>query len=171
MTRSLRNTALAATVAALALAASPAAAASVGAATPATAKAVIVKPLTLQKQFDMDFGSIVVQDSGTITLDTTGAVVCTASLTCAATGTPAEYKVTGTNNQTVQITKPDVTLKNSANSGTDLTLVLNGYGPTSVTLPNSGTTGINFKLGGSIAIPANVKDGTYSGDLNVTVNY
>lgn len=157
--------------AALALTATQTSAASVSAPTPAQGKATIVKPLTLQKQFDMDFGSIIVQDTGTITMTNAGAITCSASLTCATTGTPAEYKVTGTNNQTVQITKPDVTLTNPSNSGTDLTLVLNGYGPTTVVLPNSGATGINFKLGGSIAIPANVKDGVYTGNLNVTVNY
>ena len=59
----------------------------------------------------------------------------------------------------------------ATNPGTDLTLVLNGYGQDNVTLPNSGATGINFKLGGAISIPANVKDGVYQGDLNVTVNY
>ena len=171
MTKSLRNTALAATVAALTLSATQANAAPDAAATPATAKATIVKPLTLTKVANMDFGSIIVQDNGTITLDNAGGIVCSATLTCAATGTPAEYTVTGTNNQDVQITKPNVTLTNSTNPGTDLTLVLNGFGPTSVTLPNSGSTGINFKLGGQIAIPANVKDGVYTGDLNVTVNY
>jgi hypothetical protein len=172
MIKFIRMAPLAATVAALTLSATPALSAPVSVSNgPVTATAVIVKPLTLSKVSNLDLGSIVVQDNGTISMDATGAIVCSATLTCAATGTPAEYKVTGTNNQVVQITKPDVTLTNSGNPGTDLTLVMAGYGPTSVTLPNSGATGINFKLGGSIAIPANVKDGTYTGNLNVTVNY
>ena len=82
----------------------------------------------------------------------------------------ADYE-RGTTNQVVTITKPDVTMTNTTNPGTDLTLVLNGYGPDNVTLPNSGSSGINFKLGGASSIPANVKDGVYTGDLNVTVNY
>jgi spore coat protein U-like protein len=162
-------TAAAAAVAAVALTAAPALA--VGPNQNATATAQIVKPLTLSWVGNLNFGSIIVQDNGTISMDATGAVTCSASLTCSGTVSPAEYKVTGTNNQVVQINKPNVTLTNSANPGTDLTLVLNGYGPTSVTLPNSGSTGSNFKLGGSIAIPANVKDGTYTGTLDVTVNY
>jgi hypothetical protein len=154
------------------LAGAPAAAAPVSVSNgPVTAKATIIKPLTLTKVADLDLGSIIVQDNGTIAMDATGAITCSATLTCATTGTPAEYKVTGTNNQVVQITKPDVTLSNAGNPGTPLTLVMTGYGPTTVTLPNSGATGTNFKLGGSVVIPANVKDGVYQGTLNVTVNY
>ena len=78
----------------------------------------------------------------------------------------AEYKVTGTNNQDVSVTMPDVSLSN----GTDtLTLVLSG--PSTVNLTNSGSTGANFKLGGSIDIDEGVSEGTYIGDLAVTVEY
>ena len=136
---------------------------------PVQAHATIVKPLTLTKVSDMDFGSIVVQDNGTASLSNAGALTCPATLTCASTGTPAEYTVTGTNNQVVFITKPNVTLTNTANPGTPLTLVLTG--PTQITLPNSGATGMNFKLGGDLAILATTKEGVYQGDLAVTVNY
>ena len=171
MSNTLRRAAIAAAVAAFAATSASAAPVSVSNG-PVQAHATIVKPLTLVKQSDLNFGSIIVWGAGTATIDTAGNISCTATnLVCGANGTPAEYKVTGTNNQVVTITKPDVTMTNSANPGTDLTLVLNGYGPDDVTLPNSGSTGINFKLGGAISIPANVKDGVYTGDLNVTVNY
>ena len=170
MIKSLANVTLAATAATLVLVAAPAAAAPTSVSNgPVQAHATIVKPLTLTKKFDLDFGSIVVQDNGTVTMDTAGNLTCSSTLTCAATGTPAQYNVTGTNNQTVYITAPDVTLTNATDPGTPLTLTLSG--PTSVTLPNSGTTGTNFNLGGSMAIAATTKDGTYVGDLNVTVNY
>jgi hypothetical protein len=170
MNKSLRNMALTATAAALTLIAAPAAAAPTSVSNgPVQAHATIVKPLTLTKVSDMDFGSIVVQDNGTAVMDTAGVLTCPATLTCAASGTPAQYKVTGTNNQVVFITAPNVTLTNAANPGTPLTLTL--AGPASVTLPNSGTTGTNFSLGGSLPIAATTKDGTYVGDLNVTVNY
>lgn len=136
---------------------------------PVQAHATIVKPLTLTKVSDMDFGSIVVQDNGTASLSNSGTLTCPATLTCAGTGTPAEYKVTGTNNQVVYITAPNVTLTNTGNPGTPLTLVLTG--PSQITLPNSGATGIDFKLGGDLAIAASTKDGVYQGDLAVTVNY
>ena len=155
---------------ALALTAAPAAAAPTSVSNgPVTARAQILKPLTLTKVSNMDFGSIVVSANGTATMDTAGNLTCTASLTCTAAGTPAGYNVTGSNNQVVNITKPDVTLTNGANPGTPLTLVLSG--PTQVTLTSSGAPGNNFNLGGSIAIAATTNDGVYTGQLAVTVDY
>jgi len=138
---------------------------------PVQAHATIVKPLTLTKVSDMDFGSIVVQDDGTASLANSGSLTCPATLTCAGTGTPAEYTVTGTNNQVVFITKPNVTLTNTVNPGTPLTLVLNGHGPTQTLLPNSGNSGVNFKLGGQISVAAGSLEGDYNGNLAVTVDY
>lgn len=166
MNKSLLITALAATAVAATSANAAPTSVSNG---PVQAHATIVKPLTLTKVSDMDFGSIVVQDNGTASLSNSGTLTCPATLTCAGTGTPAEYTVTGTNNQVVYITAPDVTLTNTGNPGTPLTLVLTG--PSQITLPNSGASGINFKLGGDLAIAASTKEGVYQGDLAVTVNY
>jgi hypothetical protein len=169
MTNLLRMT-LAASVAALTLTSAPAAAAPTGSSNgAATARARIVKPLTLTRTANMDFGDIVVQDAGVATLTMGGALSCTGGLTCATTGTAAAYLVTGTNNQVVTVTAPDVSLINAANPGTPLTLDLTA--PTTVTLPNSGATGFNFSVGGSIAVAASTRDGVYNGDLNVTVDY
>lgn len=134
-----------------------------------TATARISKPLTLTRVDDLDFGTVLVTGSDSISLDaSTGVVTCgaVANMTCSGATKAAEYRVTGTNNQNVTITKPDVTLDN----GTDqLTLVLSG--PNTVNLTNSGATGATFTLGGSIAIDENVSEGTYVGDLAVTVEY
>jgi len=173
MTKILRMT-LAASVAAVTFASTPAFAAPTSASGPnglATAHAKIVKPLSLESVANMEFGDITVQDAGLATMDNAGAITCTGGLTCAATGTPAEYTVKGTNNQIVYITKPNVTLNNTANPGTPLTLVLNGHGPTQVLLTNSGQAGLNFKLGGEISIAANTLEGDYNGTLAVTVDY
>lgn len=138
---------------------------------PVQAKAEIRKPLTLTKVSNMDFGIISVQDTGLAVLNPDGTFTCASTLSCLGPATVAEYTVTGTNNQTVTITKPDVTLTNQSDNSSTLTLVLNGHGPASVLLPNSGNTGVNFKLGGEINIPAATKEGVYQGNLNVTVNY
>jgi len=168
MGKFLRSMTVAATVAALGATSANAAPTSVSNG-PVQAHATIVKPLTLAKVSDMDFGSITVQDTGVAHLNASGTLTCDSTLTCAGTGTPAEYTVTGTNNQVVTITKPDVTLVNTADASATLNLVLTGA--STVTLPNSGASGINFKLGGDLSIPASAKEGTYQGDLNVTVNY
>ena len=72
---------------------------------PATAHAKIVKPLTLTRCQDLDFGTIVVRDAGTGgEVDTRpGAFTCGggATLTCSGPATAATYHVTGTNNQVV----------------------------------------------------------------------
>jgi hypothetical protein len=170
MTKYLRTMSLAAT-AAFALAGAQASAAPVGAATPATGRAEIVKGLTLTAQSNLDLGKIVVWGNGTITLDTAGGIVCTTgALTCDATGSPATYRVTGSNNQTVTITKPNVTL-NHETDATAPALTLTLTGQDTVLLPNSGSTGTTFSLGGQMNIPETVKDGVYSGNLNVTVQY
>jgi hypothetical protein len=170
MTNILRSATLAATGAALALAGTQASAA-VSAATPATGRAEIVKGLTLTAQTNLDLGKIVVWGNGTITMDASGNIVCTTgSLTCDLTGSPATYKVTGSNNQVVTITKPDVTLSHQTDAtAPTLTLKLNGQD--TVQLPNSGTNGATFSVGGQMDIPESVKDGVYMGNLNVTVQY
>lgn len=166
---------LAASVAALTLAATPAIAAPTFSSNGnATAHAKIVKPLTLERIAHMEFGDITVQDAGTVTMAALdGALTCTGGLTCALTnGTPAEYKVTGTNRQIVYITKPvSVQLTNLPNPGTPLTLVLDGHGPTQTLLPNAGADGVNFKLGGEISIAANTLEGDYTGEIVVSVDY
>jgi Domain of unknown function (DUF4402) len=169
MLNSLRKAALFAAAAAVA---APAIAAPTSVSNgPVQAKAEIRKPLTLVKVSNMDFGIISVQDTGLAILNNDGTFNCAPTLSCLGPATVAEYTVTGTNNQTVTITKPDVTLTNQSDNTATLTLVLNGHGPASVLLPNSGSTGINFKLGGEINIPAATKEGIYQGNLNVTVNY
>jgi len=162
---------LAALAAAATIAATPAFAVPVtGPAPSATAR--ITKPLSLTRVDDMDFGTILVTGSDTVTLDAaTGIVTCgaAANMTCSGSTKAAEYKVTGTNNQDVTVTKPNVTLDNTSGGTDQLTLVLSG--PDTVNLTSSGANGTTFKLGGSIAIDENVDEGVYVGDLAVTVNY
>ena len=173
MTKLFQNTCRAAVIAAVVLTSAPALAAPTGVVAPnepARARARIVKPLSLEAVSDMAFGDIVVNGTGTATLANTGTLTCTATnLVCGATGTPAQYRVRGTNNQIVYITKPDVTLSNVANPGTPLNLVLSG--PTQVLLPNSGADGALFSLGGSINISESTLEGSYEGILAVTVDY
>ena len=43
--------------------------------------------------------------------------------------------------------------------------------PASVTLTSSGEPGINLDIGGSITLSSATADGTYTGTMNVTVDY
>lgn len=160
---------LAALAAAATIAATPAAAQVSVSNGPVTATARVQKPLTLTRLDDIDFGTILVQGSDTISIDyTNGNLSCgaPANLTCSGATKRAQYRVTGTNNQNVTVSKPDVTMSNGTDS---LTLVLSG--PATVNLTNSGSTGNTFYVGGSIAIDENVSVGTYTGNLAITVEY
>ena len=179
MTKLIRMTALAASVAAITLAATPAAAAATGPAATsrnATATARIVKPLVLTWVQDMNFGTILQSGAGTwsgavvkVELDNVTRTCANANVVCSGAFSTARYNVTGTNNQRVYITAPNFDLTN-ANDGTKLTLTVDkglGY----VDLANSGNTGVNFDLGGSISVDSATTGGVYTGDFNVTVDY
>ena len=164
---------MAATVAALALTATPVLA--VGPNQNSTATAKIVKPLTLTWVQDLDLGTIVLSGTGiwaatNIAITNAGVFTCgNSNATCSGATKPAQYKVTGTNNQRVFITAPNVTLTNQNDNTKTLQLTVDN--PGFVDLANSGTPGVNFGLGGSIAVSSATTDGTYTGTFNVTVNY
>ena len=173
MTKLLRMTVLAASVAATALTTTPAVAAPVGASTPATARARIVKPLVLRADRNLDFGTItlntVAAGGETVSMTQAGVVNCgSGGLVCSGTPVSAQYNVQGTNNQTVQIFAVASNLTN-ANDSTTLSFTPNA--PATVALTNSGAPGNNFNVGGSITILPATTDGVYTGNINVTVDY
>lgn len=165
---------LAAVAAAATLVATPALAAPVAANPAAKASARIVKPLTLTALRDLDFGTIVV---GTLTGPQVVAVSqggalsgCTGQLTCSGTVTSAQYRVTGTNNFTVNVAATGSDLVNTTSGNSEL-LAFTPDAPATVALGNSGAVGVNFTVGGSISIDASTVDGLYEGDIDVTVDY
>ena len=173
MTNFLRMAAVAATAATVALTAAPAAAAPVGVTNGAkpTANARIIKPLTLTGVRDLDFGTIVmdaVPNAGSsVSISASGAFTCGTGLTCSGTPLTAQYNVRGVNNQVVQVTATSVVLTGSTGG----TLAFTPAVPGNVTLTSSGVPGDNFDVGGSIAILQSTKDGLYSGNMEVFVDY
>jgi hypothetical protein len=172
MTKILRMTAA---VAVLALTATPAFAAPTTPDKNATATAKIVKPLTLTWVQDLDLGTVLLAGSGTWTgatvgISRAGTFSCTnTNVTCSGATKVAKYKVTGTNNQTVTINASNVTMTNANDNTKTLTLTVDN--PGSVNLANSGASGLEFSLGGSISVDSTTADGTYAGTFDVTVNY
>jgi hypothetical protein len=140
----------------------------------ATVNATVVKPLTLKWVQDLDLGTIVLGNGtwsgATVGVSRTGAFSCTnANVTCSGVTKVAKYNVTGTNNQTVRITAPNVTLVNQSDA--TKTLVLTVDSPGTLVIPNSGNPGLDFSLGGSISLSSTTAGGVYSGTFNVTVDY
>lgn len=146
----------------------------VGAATiTAQASAKIIKPLVLTRVQNLDFGTVMI-GTGTwagavVNLSRAGVRTCAAQIVCSGVSRPAIYNVSGTNNMTVRISTPNVTLVNQSDSTKTLTMIVDG--PGTVYLTNSGAPGHDFPLGGSIQINSATASGTYTGTFNVTVDY
>lgn len=140
----------------------------------AAVKVTVVKPLTLTALQDMDLGTITLNggawSTATVGISRGGVFSC-ASTNLVCTGAPqvARYKVTGTNKQVVTISIPNVTLTNQTDPTQKLTLVADT--PSSITLTSSGEPGNTWDVGGSITLSSTTADGTYSGTMNVTVDY
>jgi spore coat protein U-like protein len=133
-----------------------------------------VKPLVITKLQDLDFGTVTLGpgswSNATVSLSQSGALSCAnANVICSGATMVAQYNVQGSNQQTVYISAPNVTMVNQSDSSKTLTLVTNA--PATVFLTNSGAPGINFSIGGSVSVSSTTPAGTYVGTFNVTVNY
>jgi hypothetical protein len=140
----------------------------------AQVNANLAKPLILTGLQNLNLGTITlgpgIWSGATVGISRAGVFSCAnANLTCTGATQVARYNVSGTNNQTVTITAPNVTLVNQSDSTQTLTLITDG--PGSVLLTNSGPPGTNFSVGGSITLSSSTVGGTYSGTFNVTVDY
>jgi hypothetical protein len=137
------------------------------------AKVTILKPLTIAKKSDLDFGTILLPStvSGTLNVkvDQAGVMTCGSGLTCATTAASVgAYTVTGTNKQLVKVTAPNVTMTNTVGAGS---IVVTLDAPGTITLQSSGASSTDFPVGGSFNIDSSTVDGVYAGDMNVTVEY
>lgn len=140
----------------------------------AQVSATVVKPLTLKWLQDMDLGTIVLGPgswlNAKVGISRTGTFTCTSTnVSCSGATKIAKYNVTGTNNQVVRITAPNVNLVNQADVTKTLLLTIDS--PGTVTLTSSGAPGNDFPLGGSITLSSTTAGGVYTGTLNVTVDY
>ena len=136
--------------------------------------ATATKPLSLTRIQDLDLGTIVLApgtwSGATVSITRTGAFSCAnPNTTCSGAPQVATYTVTGSNSAVVRIAAPNITLTNQ--SDPTKTLILAVDNPGTATLPNSGTKGINFSLGGSLALSSATVPGLYAGTFDVTVDY
>jgi hypothetical protein len=140
----------------------------------APVKGSAVKPLTLTKIQDLNLGTVTLGPgawtNATVSLSQNGTFTCTnANIVCSGATLVAQYNVSGSKQQQVNISAPNVTLVNQSDSTQTLTLVTDA--PSSIILPNAGSKGVNFSIGGSVTIASTTAAGTYVGTFNVTVDY
>jgi len=131
----------------------------------ATARATILRQVTLTKTADLDFGTIITAaTASTVAVSPAGVRSCGTGLTCTNAVTAAAFGIVGTTGQTVTLaaTGP-VTLTSGANTMT-------------ATLATSAATRVltgtdSFTVGGTLNVGGNQADGVYTGSFNVTVDY
>lgn len=136
-----------------------------------TAKAKILRQITLTNTSDLQFATIISgATASTVAVSTSGAATCGAGLTCTGTTTAANFDIQGTNNAVVLVGgDANVTLTGSLGGTMNAAL---SYSTNSVTLTNGpGTVGGSFQVGGTLSVGSNQTAGDYTGTFNVTANY
>lgn len=156
----------------------------------ATATAKIVKPLVMTGGGTLAFGQLITPSTATFSNTFTVAAAATQSgtycqtgFTCSGAPAAALFNLQGTNNTPLNLTIPlTVTMTNTSWGGTGaaptITLTTsnsiatnNGTGVYVTTLPNSGSPGRDFYVGGAMTVTQASEGGSYSGTFTVTADY
>jgi Domain of unknown function (DUF4402) len=138
-----------------------------------TAKAITLKPLSIVKLRDLDFGTLASgTTAGTVIINPNTDARTTSGGALAAGGTPqaAQFYTYATGNILLIITlgaPPTLARSGGGATMTMSNLTLNG--PTIRLLPPAGI--IDLRVGGTLAVGASQLDGTYAGNFDVTVTY
>ncbi|MDQ3074927.1 MAG: DUF4402 domain-containing protein [Pseudomonadota bacterium] len=142
---------------------------------PMTSKALLLKPLTLTKLSDLDFGTIVPSGSGdlvTINADSGARTSPSAGLVTFDPGNRARFASSGVNNEFVvlEISEPTDLSDGAGNTLTVTRLDLDqGGSPLRTLTPESQVFFLG--IGGQVFVRADQPDGTYSGTFTLTANY
>ena len=170
----MKNFARIAILAAAATTVAAPAAAQSSAAPPARAHVNITKPLILEAEADLQFGSVAVYGPGTITVPQDGSAPscgAPAEMTCNFTGWQrAEYTVRGSNQAIVTVNVTPSTLTGAVSGDTVDFRPLAPAGGT-LQLANAGSAGTTLYIGGEVDVAADTAEDSYSGDIVVTVEY
>ena len=142
---------------------------------PMTSKALLLKPLTLTKLSDLDFGTIIPSGSGdlvTINADTGARTSPTANLVPTDPGNRARFASSGVNNTSVmlQISPATDLIDGAGNKLSVISLDLDQGGASTRTLsPESQVFFVG--IGGQVSVRANQEEGVYSGTFTLTADY
>lgn len=136
-----------------------------------TAKAKILKPMTVEKTTDLNFGTVIVNGAGSVSVpaDAAGVAACGTNLTCqTGTSSSGRFTVSGTKNEDFLVTMP--TTVSMTGPGTAIAVALvNNATANKAKLSNSGSYTLN--VGGSFSVPADQVGGDYTGTYTVAVSY
>lgn len=161
-------------IAAALLIAAPGAALSATPPAQSSATALLLRPLSLIKKKDLDFGTLAASaTAGTATIDpTTGTVTTTGGVTVVSgASSPAVFVGAGSKNAPFQIRVPTGPVTITRVGGTETMTVSNWTLDGATNRHVAANTAFEFKVGANLAVAANQVPGTYVGTFQVTVHY
>lgn len=139
----------------------------------ANATATALKPLSILKITDLDFGTMIAGSvAGTAVIDPNAGAQTTTGGTIAAGGTPqaAQFLTYGTQNSILQVSRGPLPVLTRAGGGATMSvtqLTLNG--PVIRVVNPAGV--MDLRVGGTLAVGANQLAGTYTGSFDIIVTY
>jgi spore coat protein U-like protein len=143
--------------------------------TQASGRAIVLRPLSLIKKTDMDFGTLITSaTAGTATIDpVSGAVTTAGGVTAVPTSTTAAAAFVGAGSRKapviIRIPKNPIALTRSG--GTETVTLTNWTLDGAATRLIGANQAFQFQVGGQLSVGANQTPGTYIGTFAVTVQY
>ena len=139
----------------------------------ATGTAALLSPVSVIKNSNMDFGTLVVTGAGTAVIDpVSGSLTTTGAVTKAGTAAhPATFISTGSKNAVVHIKLPTNPITLTRVGGTE-TMTVSTWtldGATNRRIPGNNT--FMFAVGATANVAAGQVNGKYVGTFTVTVQY
>lgn len=160
-------------IAAAALLAAPGSAAPTAAPTAPAAQVALMRPLTLTKLADMDFGYLGVTAAGTAIIDPVGNTLAVTGGVVRLGGAPQAARFAGATSSSavVNIKIPNNSIMLTRVGGTQ-TIQLNAFtldGQSKRAMARAGV--FQFAVGATLRPAANQMEGTYTGTFEVTIQY
>ena len=160
-------------LAALFACASPASAQAIEPDQDATGRAIVLRPLTLLKVEDLDFGWLTVTTAGTAVLNPFTGVITTTGGVVAAGGDPlpAEFVGAASRNTPIKIRIPNKPITLTRVAGTQTMTVSNWTLDGPADRKTGPERAFTFRVGATLNVGANQADGLYTGTFDVEVQY
>lgn len=139
----------------------------------ADGQVAVIRPATVTKVRDMDFGYLAAPAAGTAVLEPNADTFAVGGGVLALGGTPttAEFVGSAQSSQVVNIRVPNRPVTLTRVGGTETMTVSNFTLQGQSKRAIARATAFSFRVGGTLNVAANQPDGTYLGTFQVTVQY
>lgn len=139
----------------------------------AGASSVLIYPLTLTTQANLDFGLLASNGAGTVVIDPVSSKLSTTGLVTSLGGNPRPAAFIGAARSAsvviIRIPKSPITIRRSGGTETMVVRDFTLQGQDKRTLARS--EAFAFNVGATLVVAAGQAEGVYSGEFDVTVQY